>query len=64
MTFLTSVEAQTPLDAIPTDTWTNRRDRAMFTLASQTGLRLSEITSLQIADMEGAAVKGREGVSL
>jgi integrase/recombinase XerD len=51
MTFLTSLEAQALLDAIPTNTWTNRRDRAMFTLAIQTGLRLAEITSLQIASL-------------
>ena len=51
MTFLTSHEAQALLDAIPTNTWTNRRDRAMFTLAIQTGLRLSEITGLQIASL-------------
>ncbi len=51
MTFLTSLEAQALLDAIPTDTWTGRRDQAMFTMAIQTGLRLSEITSLQIASL-------------
>ena len=56
MTFLTGAEAQALLDAIPTNTWTNRRDRAMLTLAIQTGLRLSEITSLQIASLHlGAA---------
>jgi integrase/recombinase XerD len=56
MTFLTSLEAQALLDAIPTDTWTGRRDRAMFTLAIQTGLRLTEITGLQIASLHlGAA---------
>jgi len=51
MTFLTGAEAQALLDAVPTSTWTNRRDRAMLTLAIQTGLRLSEITSLQIASV-------------
>jgi integrase/recombinase XerD len=51
MTFLTGAEAQALLDAIATDTWTGRRDRAMFTLAIQTGLRLSEITSLQAGDL-------------
>jgi integrase/recombinase XerD len=51
MTFLTGAEAQALLDAIPTSTWTNRRDRAMLALAIQTGLRLSEITSLQIASL-------------
>ena len=56
MTFLTGAEAQALLDAIPTSSWTNRRDRAMLTLAIQTGLRLSEITSLQIASVHlGAA---------
>ena len=56
MTFLTSLEAQALLDAIVTSTWTGRRDRAMFTLAIQTGLRLSEITSLQAANLHlGAA---------
>jgi site-specific recombinase XerD len=51
MTFLTSTEAQALLDAIAASTWTDRRDRAMFTVAIQTGLRLSEITSLQIASL-------------
>jgi site-specific recombinase XerD len=56
MTFLTGLEAQALLDAIPTSTWTGRRDRAMFTLAIQTGLRLSEITGLQVASLHlGAA---------
>ena len=50
-TFLTTLEAQALLDAIGTDTWTGRRDRAMFTLAVQTGLRLSELTGLRIASL-------------
>ncbi|MDN5769121.1 MAG: site-specific integrase [Humibacillus sp.] len=45
-TFLTSAQTQALLGAISTSTWTGRRDRAMFTLAAQTGLRLSEITGL------------------
>jgi len=45
-TFLTSAQTQALLTAIDTHTWTGRRDHAMFTLAVQTGLRLSEITSL------------------
>lgn len=45
-TFLTSAQTQALLTAISMNTWTGRRDRAMFTLAVQTGLRLSEITSL------------------
>ena len=56
ITFLTYGQTQALLDAIPTDTWTGRRDRAMFTLAVQTGLRLSEITGLRIASVHlGAA---------
>src|SRR4051794_19686770 len=42
MTFLPGAEAQALLDAAPPTPWTNRRDRAMLTLAIQTGLRLSE----------------------
>lgn len=47
-TFLTVTQSQALLDAISTNTWTGRRDRAMFTLAVQTGLRLSEVTSLRV----------------
>jgi len=56
VTFLTYGETQALLDAITADTWTGRRDRAMFTLAIQTGLRLSEITELSLASVHlGAA---------
>jgi len=56
VTFLTFGESQALLDAITTDTWTGRRDRAMFTLAVQTGLRLSEITGLCLTNVHlGAA---------
>ncbi len=51
VTFLTFRESQALLDAITTDTWTGRRDRAMFTLAIQTGLRLSEITGLCLTNV-------------
>lgn len=44
--YLTDVELQALLDAIPTLTWTGRRDRAMFALAAQTGLRISELANL------------------
>lgn len=50
-TFLTSAQTQALLTAISMNTWTGRRDRAMFTLAVQTGLRLSEITSLTPASL-------------
>lgn len=46
ITYLTSPEIQALLDAIPEHTWTGRRDRALFTLATQTGLRVSELTRL------------------
>jgi integrase len=56
VTFLTYGETQALLDAITADSWTGRRDRAMFTLAVQTGLRLSEITELSLASVHlGAA---------
>jgi site-specific recombinase XerD len=51
VTFLTCRESQALLDAITTDTWTGRRDRVMFTLAVQTGLRLSEITGLCLTNV-------------
>ena len=40
VTFLTYAETQALLDAITADTWTGRRDRAMFTLAAA-GVRRS-----------------------
>ena len=56
VTFLTYGETQALLDAITTDTWTGRRDQVMFTLAIQTGLRLSEITGLCLSSVHlGAA---------
>jgi integrase/recombinase XerD len=51
VTFLTPAEVQALLDTIDTGTWTGKRDRAMFILAAQTGLRLSEITTLTIASL-------------
>jgi integrase/recombinase XerD len=51
VTFLTYGETQALLEAITADTWTGRRDRVMFTLAVQTGLRLSEITELCLASV-------------
>lgn len=50
-TFLSHAQAQVLLDAISLDSWTGRRDRAMFALAIQTGLRLSEFASLQITSL-------------
>lgn len=49
--FLTVQEAQALLDAPQATTWTGRRDRALLTLAVQTGLRISELTTLTTSDI-------------
>jgi site-specific recombinase XerD len=46
LTYLTEPEVDALLDAINQTTWTGRRDHAMFTLTIQTGLRISELISL------------------
>jgi integrase/recombinase XerD len=51
VTYLTLAQAEALLDAIKSNTWIGRRDLALFTLAIQTGLRLSEITSLTITSV-------------
>jgi site-specific recombinase XerD len=48
---LTSPEIQALLDAPDTQTWIGRRDHALLALAIQTGLRLSELTSLRQEDL-------------
>lgn len=50
--FLTSAECSALLAAPDPHTWTGRRDRALMTLAAQTGLRISEIISLTIGDVQ------------
>jgi len=50
VTFLTHAETQALLAAPATTTWHGRRDHALLTVATQTGLRVSELTSLTIAD--------------
>lgn len=52
VTFLGEVELAALLDAPDRSTWAGRRDRVMFTLASQTGLRASELTGLRCADVQ------------
>ena len=52
LTWLTDTEAQAVLDAIPTNNWTGRRDRALLALAIHSGLRLSELASLTITDLQ------------
>jgi site-specific recombinase XerD len=49
--FLTRVEILALLNAPNQHTWSGRRDHALLLLAVQTGLRLSELTSLRRADI-------------
>ncbi|MGH4007753.1 MAG: tyrosine-type recombinase/integrase [Pseudonocardiaceae bacterium] len=51
VTFLTDDEVDALLAACDRSTWTGRRDHAMITLTIQTGLRISELTSLSCADI-------------
>jgi site-specific recombinase XerD len=51
VTFLTESEADALLTACDRTTWTGRRDHALLLLAIQTGLRISELTALTIADV-------------
>lgn len=51
VTWLDSAEADALLGACDQSTRTGRRDHAMFTLAIQTGLRMSEIIGLTLADI-------------
>lgn len=50
VTFLTEPEVDALLAAPDRSTWTGRRDHALFLLAVQTGLRVSELASLTCAD--------------
>lgn len=49
--FLTPAETDALLGAPDPQTWTGRRDRALLTMAVQTGLRISEICSLTCDDI-------------
>lgn len=51
LTYLTEQEIDALLDACDKTTWTGRRDHAMFVLAIQTGLRISEIAGLTRQDI-------------
>jgi len=51
VTYLTDVEVGALLAAPDVGTWTGRRDRALLLLDIQTGLRISELTGLTIADI-------------
>jgi site-specific recombinase XerD len=51
LTYLTEPEVDALLDACDRNTWTGRRDHAMFALTIQTGLRISELAGLTRQDV-------------
>jgi site-specific recombinase XerD len=51
VTYLTEAELAALLAAPDRSTWTGRRDHALILLGAQTGLRVSELTALTIADV-------------
>ena len=51
VTYLTEPEVDALLAACDRATWTGRRDHALLVLAAQTGLRISELTGLTVADI-------------
>jgi integrase/recombinase XerD len=51
VTWLTEAELAALLTVPDRSTWTGRRDHALILLAAQTGLRVSELTGLTIADV-------------
>jgi integrase len=51
VSFLTATEIDALLDAPDTGRWEGRRDRALLALATQTGLRVSELTGLDSGDI-------------
>lgn len=60
ITFLTSKEIAALIDAPDTSRWEGRRDRALLLLATQTGLRVSELTGLNCDDVtfgDGSCVR-------
>lgn len=52
VTFLTDAEAEALLASPDRSTWIGRRDHALLIVALQTGLRVSEITTLRVSDVE------------
>ena len=63
VTFLDQQEIEALLAAPDRTTWTGRRDQALLLLAIQTGLRASELTTLNVTDVQiaGAAHVTCEG---
>lgn len=51
VTWLSEAEVDALLAAPGRDTWAGRRDHALLVTAAQTGLRISELTGLRIADV-------------
>lgn len=51
VTYLTDQEVDALLAACDKTTWTGRRDHAMLVLTIQTGLRISELVGLTVADL-------------
>jgi integrase/recombinase XerD len=51
VSFLTQAEVDALIGAVDTTTWHGRRDQTLLVLAAQTGLRVSELTGLTIADV-------------
>lgn len=52
ISFLTDDEVDAILAAPDRHTWVGRRDHALLLLAIQTGLRVSQLTSLRCTDIE------------
>ena len=55
--FMTREEVTAILSACDNSTWSNRRDRVLFTLMYNTGARVSEITGLRVADADSPVVR-------
>jgi site-specific recombinase XerD len=55
--FMTRQEVTAILSACDNSTWSNRRDRVLFTLMYNSGARVSEITGLHVADADGPVVR-------
>lgn len=51
ISYLDADQLDALLSVIKTDTWTGRRDRTMFALTAQTGLRVSEVISLRVTSL-------------
>jgi integrase/recombinase XerD len=57
LTWLTDPEIDALIAACDPDSWAGRRDRTLIVLAAQTGLRISEITSLTTPTFTSASTR-------